>query len=434
MDTYVIPTDLYLEPTQRELELTTDQYVPFLNNSNNLLDEITSILNTSPTNRGIIQQKTTLSVGDGFLVKKGSQNTLLAALKKAVQFIVGGDELQALNEYINKVNPEGESLQQLSWKLFFDFWTYGNAFVEVIKIKTGSMSSYVQRHVPVSKCRPKKVNRRGEVEYVGVSNRWEENESNPVEVNDLPMFPNFARVEGFEGERSIIHIKSYAPGFFYWGVPDWVSAFLWGEMEYRIPKYNQSKFSNGYTPSAIVSFFGQMSQQEAQGLVDNFVDKFTNTGNNSKMFVQVLSDETMKADVQLLKDDSEGNFMQLSELARQNIVTAHRWTMSLSGMQTAGSLGSNQQIRTEFEILQNMVIKPVQKVFLSQWLNPTISDAANFLGLNFRDVSLAFKSSTPISFLGDLDVKTVLTIDEQREILGFDPIKQQTNDEPNTSK
>ena len=411
--TYVVRPDLYLEPTQRTLDLSTEEYVPFLDYNNNLLDEITSIINTSPTNRGIIMQKTTLSLGNGFYLKETKKRLSLEQ-----QTILTEPQADALADYMDEVNPEGETLHELAYKVFFDWWTYGNAFVELIKLDVGGERRLIQRHIPLEMCRPKKAGKDRQIKYVGISDRWVENEIDPADVTDLPLYPTFEEVDDLEGERSVIHIKGYSPQFMYWGLPDWIAGMLWGELEYRIPKYNQSKFTNGYTPSAIVSFFGQMDPKEAQKLVDHFTDKFTNTGNNAKMFVQVLSDESMKADVQTLEDKSEGNFMELSQLARQNIVTAHCWTMSMAGMGTAGQLGSNQQIRSEFEILNKMVIEPSQHFILKKWIQPAIKEAAEWLGGGFENANLGIKTTIPISFLGDLKPEEVLTLNEQREVLG----------------
>lgn len=418
MQTYIVKPDLYLEPTQRTLELSTEDYVPYLDLNNNLLDEITSIINTSPTNRGIIAQKTTLSLGGGLFIKPTKKRLTLE-----VENSLTDPQLDNLVNYIDNVNPEGETLEDLMYKVFFDYWTYGNAFIELIKLEVDGERRLVQRHVPLEMCRPKKAGKDRRVEYVGISDRWIENEIHPSEVHDLPMYPRFEEVEGLEGERSIIQIKNYSPQFFYWGLPDWIAALLWGELEYRIPKYNQAKFTNGYTPSAIVNFYGQMSQEEAQSFIDGFTNMFTNTGNNSKMFVQVLSDESMKADVQTLEDKSEGNFMDLSQLARQNIVTAHCWTMSMAGIGVSGQLGSNQQIRSEFEILNKMVIEPAQRLIIKNWIAPSLKEAAEWSGGGFESVNIGIKTTIPISFLGDLKPEEVLTIDEQREILGKEPLE-----------
>jgi len=229
-------------------------------------------------------------------------------------------------------------------------------------------------------------------------------------------------------ERSIVHLKFYEPTMQYWGVPDWISSKIWAELEYRIPKFNQSKFENGFTPSAIISLFGSTDSEEAQEVVNALKNCFTGTGNNSKMFVQALRDETSKAHVETLNSQSDGEFMDLQAMAAQAIVTGHRWKASLAGIQTAGSLGSNQQIRSEFDVVYNDVIRNVQRLVLNKFLNPVLQDAGIWIGSNWSSLSLDIAKAYPVSFAGDIDIKTVLTIDEMRKELGFAPLDNQTTE------
>jgi len=106
--------------------------------------------------------------------------------------------------------------------------------------------------------------------------RFEDGEQDPTNVVDVPVYPNFENVAGIE--RSIIHIKDYSPQFFYWGLPDWIASVIWGEMEYRSAKFNQSKFDNGYVPSAIVTMAADMNSEEAGQFIKKFQEKFTGTG------------------------------------------------------------------------------------------------------------------------------------------------------------
>ena len=141
------------------------------------------------------------------------------------------------------------------------------------------------------------------------------------------------------------------------------------------------------------------------------------------MFIQALRDETYKADVQILESKNEGEFAKLQELSQTSIISAHRWTHSLTGLRTAGSLGTNQQIRSEFDIVYNTVIRPIQRLYLTKFLNPVIQDAGAFFGKDWTNMALDIAKPMPVSFAGDLDIKTVLTIDEQRAELGFPPLQ-----------
>jgi capsid portal protein len=211
----------------------------------------------------------------------------------------------------------------------------------------------------------------------------------------------------------------------YWGIPDWVSAKIWAELEYRIPKFNQSKFENGFTPSAIISLFGSANQEEAQQVVRAMKECFTGTGNNSKMFIQALRDPTYKSDVQVLNSSNEGEFLSLQNMAQTNIIAAHRWSVSLTGLRTAGSLGTNQQIRSEFDIVYNTVIRPMQRLYLTKFLNPVIQDAGKWLGFDWSNIALDIAKPMPVSFAGDIPIKDILTVDEMRAELGFQQIEQE---------
>jgi hypothetical protein len=115
-------------------------------------------------------------------------------------------------------------------------------------------------------------------------------------------------------------------------------------------------------------------------------------------------------------------------MAQEAIIEASSWTAALTGLRTAGSLGTNQQIRSEFDIVYNTVIRPAQRAFLTKFLNPIIQSAGEFLGYNWKSIALDIAKPTPVSFLGDIVISDVLTQDEQRKELGFEPLNiEQTN-------
>ena len=426
--------DIFREPSKELLKNTYWNYIPFSTYDLCRLDRIQAICNNSPTTSGIIQQKVNYFLGDGFYAVPNSSMSIVTsskAIKKEAADITD-EQLQTLNEWLSVITPEGENIEEVSFKIAKDFSSFGNAFIEIQRIKVGQTKKYYVRPLPITWCRPRKAEKSEMYPtHIGVSSEFEESyEVTPAVVIDLPIFPKF---ENFGGvEKSIVHLKNYEPTLVYWGIPDWVSAKIWAELEYRIPKYNQSKFENGFTPSAIISLFGSANGEEARKVVQAMKDCFTGTGNNSKMFIQALRDPSYKSDVQILDNKSEGEFMNLQNLAQQNIIAAHRWSVSLTGLRTAGSLGSNQQIRSEFDIVYNTVIRPMQRHFLSKFLNPIIQDAGIYLGYNWSNIALDIAKPMPVSFAGDIPVSQVLTIDEMRAELGWQPTEEQSKEENNS--
>jgi capsid portal protein len=420
--------DIFREPTKEQLDNTVVEYVQFSSYDLCRLDKLQAIVTNSPTTSGVIQQKVNYFLGDGFFSVPASEMSMLASTKKAKKESAEITEEQEieLNDFLMKITPEGENIEELTMKIMKDFCSFGNAFIEIQKIRVGGTAKVFCRLLPITWCRPKKATKNEMFPTeIGVSSDFEKQwDITSTNVVDLPIFPVFKKVEGVE--KSIIHLKNYEPTLTYWGTPDWSSAKIWAEIEYRIPKFNQSKFENGFTPSAIISLFGSANQEEAQAVVNAMKECFTGTGNNSKMFIQALRDESYKSDIQTLNSSYEGEFMSLQTLAQSMIISAHRWTTALTGLRTAGSLGSNQQIRSEFDIVFTTVIRPMQRMFLTKFLNPVIQVAGEWLLKDWKNIALDIAKPMPVSFMGDIQVAKVLTPNEQRAEIGFAPIETPT--------
>jgi hypothetical protein len=240
----------------------------------------------------------------------------------------------------------------------------------------------------------------------------------------VPIYPEFSDQE--DGvRRSVVHIKQYAAGYFYWGLPEWIGAKQWAELEYLIQRFNISKLENAFIPAGLLQFFGSMSQTEAKAMLNSIESKLTGTGNNHKLFMQVLRDEKLKAHWVPMTQVQDGEFMDLQELAASAIVTANRWSKSLAGFATEGQLGTNQQIRQEMAYRQNTVIKPRQNVLLSRIINPYLEVSAQAGVPIPAGIQFAISNSLPVSFMGEISVENALTTDEKREVLGYGPVEQQ---------
>ncbi|MCK4884408.1 MAG: hypothetical protein KAS30_06035, partial [Candidatus Diapherotrites archaeon] len=313
-------------------------------------------------------------------------------------------------------------------KVVFDWWAFGNSIVELVKTTAGGKEIVYIYHVPLYKAAIKKANENNIVKEIGISENWDNQSGSDEGVSVLPLYPEFNN----EG-RSAIHIKQYSPGFFYWGLPENVAGRFWSEIEYRIPKYNISKFKNGFVPSAILQFFGSLTKQEAEKLVASVEDTFTDTGKNSKMLVQVLRDEKYKLNAQILEDKNDGNYMDLQALASQAIVTANRWTMSLAGFATGGKLGTNQQIRDELDYVINTSIKQARRKIMQNIVNPFIKENA-LLNPALNNIMLEIANINPVSLASYLDPKQLLLQNEQRQILGFDALTEEAQQELKTQK
>lgn len=423
---YVLASDSPKEMSANELKNSSWQFVPFLDARNKLLKQIFNAATTSPTNAAILRQKARMVCGDGLAVE--AKKSMLASRRNGVKADITEEQELSLNEYLEQFSYDGDVYDQLE-KVVIDFLHYANAWVLIKKTTVNvdgvSTKKYYQTHIPFKNGRLKKRDE-GEADstHVGVSELWEDVfwGGKPPDLKLYPLYPKFERSEDGKTEWSVLHIKDHSIATSYYPIPTYIAGVLSIEMEYRIPKFNQSQFDNGFMPSAVMRFFGDFTPEESKQRDIEFRAKMTGTGTNSKVITQYLNDEREKMEAQILSQLYEGHFKELSTLSRENIVTAHEWSMALAGMATGGTLGNNQQIRTEVEVRQNLVITPIQNKILKQWLNKTLPEAAEFEDRDFGNTQLIILNLVPVSFMGDLDVKGVLTEDEQRQELGFEPL------------
>lgn len=433
---FVLNKDIILEYQKYELQYNFEEYVPFLSDDNYLFTRIDFLAKGSPTLGAIIANKTHLISSGGFNVYEAPTKTIINGLKKSLKRNIDNvEQIQELNDYFNDVDND-KDLQEVISKVTRDYITYGNAFVQLIKYKgtrfneNGVLEEYrklIVKHTPLGYCRPKVVRNRDEKRYIGVSADFEKGIRLPTNVKDIPMYPNFEEVDinGDAYERTIIHLKDYQPNFYYWGVPDWIDCNLFAEIEYRIARFNISQFENGFAPSAIITMGGATSDPEdVQEFTRYFQESFTNTGNDAKVLFYMLENPDYKIDAQILSDIREGQFTELQKLCAQQIITGCNWTTSLAGIPTPGKLGSNQQLRSEFSLIENMVLKPIQNLIDRKLINPIIQEAGKYMGYDWGMIHAELATNNPLDLSTELDLNAVLTPNEKRELLGYEPLDE----------
>jgi len=423
-DTNILEEDLYREFQRSKNDtdsslLVNDTWVRFFDPSSSFLKGMMALVQNSTTTRNVISKKTSLTLGDGFVPVASERVPFLQTLRRLFKLETENEKaIEELNTLIGNVNLNNETLEEVIEKVAFDWWAFGNAIVELKEATRDGEKVVFIYHIPLDQVGIHKANSNNIIESIGVTSNWEIDGTDPSCITEIPLYPKF----NSKGS-SAIHIKNYAPGFFYWGLPTNIAARFWAEIEYRIPKYNISKFKNSFKPSAIIQAYGSFSPEEADELVDSFKSLWTDTGNNDQLVVQVLNKKEAAADITVLEDKSEGNYIELQRLASQAIVTANEWTTSLAGIATSGKLGSNQQIRDELEFVINTTIKQGRRKIVQGIINPFVKENAK-VNESLKGVMLRILNMNPISLASIIDPNNVLTKNELRDIIGYDALDE----------
>jgi hypothetical protein len=401
------------EEKQTKNEQTTKWYPFFKDSKNTYINDLALRAKRSPTHGAILQSKATYTGGQGFLFFKDDEP------------IAKKDLDTKFKNYIRSVNRHNDTLHTLFGLGAYDYAYSGNHYIEVVKSDTYTSLFYQD----ASKVR---VND----DTAFISAYWRDIENNPYyNKTDYPV----EEVELWNGDintrqkRFIYHIKNTTPEYDYYGLPEGVNALLWADIEYKIPQFNLDLFKNGFFPSIAMSIIGSNPPEgmTPQEYVEAIRDGFTGEGNNSKMFIQMVESLEQAAQVTEFNTTRDGQFTELQELATKNIISAHRWFPSLAGISTAGALGSNQQIRNEYNIALKSVIIPFYQ-------KPLLGAYENLIRIAGFDYDLDIINVAPVGIEDNIDPKLVLTFNEQRKILGFEAdetkegIYLKDKNEPNT--
>lgn len=361
----------------KDLDRLRDDFIPF--GKDNLFPQyLAELKRQSSTHRSVLAQKTTFTTGGGFLTSN-----------------------DALSDFIEDVNANGESLKDCFKKLADDYYTYGNAFLEGV-VYDGGVNFY---HKDASTARVSKNKK-----YVYFNSDWTDYRKNKDKTQRIPVYPQIAN------SRFIIHYKDYESTFNFYGLPDYVAALEHIAIDYEIGKFNHTSFKNGFSPSAIVTVNGDFGEAEAEKFVETAKDTLTGSGNNSKILFLVKNGEDSRGtDVQIISNKEDGDFLDLQKLTDQNIITAHRWQPALSGIVSSGKMNNTgSEIRIAYDLAMSTVIRDTTNILLEPIKRVINAE----MGIDTSDLTVAYEP--PISFLADIDPKQVLTINEQRAMLNKD--------------
>ena len=365
-----------------DLSKIRTKFIPF--GQNNLFPQyLAELKRQSSTHRSVLAQKTIFTSGAKFVTNN-----------------------QSLKEYIADVNADGENLRDVYKKLADDYYTFGNAYLEIV-LYDGGVNMYHLDSTTVRMAKNKKE--------IYVHPDWAKYQTQKDKLQVIPLYSLQTDLPMIQSNRFVIHFKDYEPMFNFYGLPDYVAALEHIAVDYEIGKWNHTKFKNGFQPSAIVEISGDMGEEEAQKMVKEAQKKFVGDGNNGKILFIVKNGDTSPANVQMIKDDQEGSWLDLQKITDQNIITAHRWQPSLSGIVSSGKMNNTgSEIRIAYDLAMTTVIRDTSELLLNGIRKVLFKE------LDYRPDELVIHYEPPISYVTDIDVKQVLTINEQRKLLDED--------------
>ncbi|MBO7235241.1 MAG: phage portal protein [Alistipes sp.] len=263
--------------------------------------------------------------------------------------MVCSDKIPLLRHISESANGSGETLRSVISRLALDSAMFGNAFLEVVTDERRSFISLY--HIDASKCRIAQ-----DSAHVVVSSDWQNFKSS--EAVTLALFPNFEPSE--DGTlRAVVHYKSYEPMFSHYGVAPYIAGLDAAAILYKTDRWNISRIDNSFQLSGVMMLDSVVDNEAAAERVVRLAEeKFA--GNPGQVLF-VLRDHNEGDNSRFIPIDttSDGDWQRLHTQAESDLVVAHSWFRSLSGLDYTTGFSADR-ILHEYEVALNTVIRPEQ--------------------------------------------------------------------------
>lgn len=336
------------------IDRDSNDYIKF--GSDNLFPQAVAEVNRNSTvNRALIRSKVTYTIGTDMTCDDSS-----------------------VMDKIWKVN-EDESLRNVLKKCFYDDYSFGNAYLEIVtNAKKSFFKIYHQDSTTVRLAKKKDS-------YI-IHPDWSRYTSTKSYAKIIGKYPNFTKSKDDGFLHSIIHIKDYEPEFVNYGVPEWLSAMKVATIAHKTDKWNLSRIENSFRTSGVLVVEDDVkSIEEAQKLKDSLLEKFTEEGNNNQVFVIVKEPGgAVATQFTPMTTTDEGDWLALHEQASKDLVVAHNWRRSLIGFSDNTGFDTDRILNDYSDVLYN-VIRPKQATYLEVIYNLFAHFGYNAETLNFTN-------------------------------------------------
>lgn len=250
-----------------------------------------------------------------------------------------------LGSMVERANGEGESLRQVLNKLAFDKSLFGNAFLEIVTDEQHSFLSLY--HQDATCCRVAKDSK-----HIIMHHNWRE--FSAKESRLLPLYPRFEK-QADGTLRAMVHYKDYEPMFCHYGVPQYIAGMNVSAIAYKTDRWNIARLDNSFQLSGVMMLDNAVdSEAEAQQVARMAEERFA--GNPGQvMFILKKGCANDNSRFIPISSQNDGDWKALHEQATSDIVVAHSWFRSLSGLDYSSGFNA-ERILHEYEVALNTVI------------------------------------------------------------------------------
>jgi hypothetical protein len=293
--------------------------------------------NSSAIHDSIIESKTSLIAGNGFLF---------------------GDTREASNQFIIdnwKLVPFWRKLDRTFWQVARDQETFGYSCFEIIYSMDRTRVADIN-WIDASRIAVGKKDEWGQIKKYYYSENWSNTRTNPPREIDC-WDPNG------ESLRQLMFIKYEDNNIDYYALPNYYSALRWIKADALMAEYNLAAINNGFSPSIVFKFYKKPTPDERRMNAEAIRQQHGGSKNAGKAIIFYSDGKELAPDVTTIDATNiDQRLLQVAEQITQQIITAHRAHPQLLGIQTPGKLNSSSELVQSWEIFDKMVIRPERKL------------------------------------------------------------------------
>lgn len=362
----------------------------------------------SPVNYAAIKAKTANIVGLGYdlvespVTKRKFDNASddQAKLKNMRKGLAKSKN--DLMEFIDTLNEE-DTLAEVLQKVWVDYEATGNGYIEISRIKSGPNKGQVGYigHIPSTTIRVRK-NRDGFVQIIS---------------DKAVFFRNFGKkdpnpIGGDANPNELIHIKKYAAGVPFYGIPDVVAAKQAVAGNEFASRFNLDYFENKAVPRHIVILKGATINPQLAKNILEFFETGLKGVNHRSLFVPLPADTNEKKVSFEFKPVEAGiqdaSFNNYRKANTNEILMAHRVPITKVSVGEGVSLAVARDADKTF---REQVCQPEQRI-LEKKLNRIIREFTDIFVIKLNEMALT-------------DENTQSQIDERRRKTGVETANEQ---------
>ena len=359
-----------------------------------------------------------------FLIDLYYSSSISAAIINATSEMISGKDLiiedeeerdlearVKLQHFLDSANSN-ETLHEVLVKASFDFKLQGGFALNIVYSQDRTQIAEVY-HLDVSKLRCSKPDEFGKTTGYYISSDWTNTRQNKPYY--VPAFNPNDRTSA----NQILYAGLYSPNMNSYYIPDYISCNNWSLLDGKISEFHLQNVSNGFSGSYMISFANGIPTAEERNEIErSLASKFTGENNAGKFILTFSDDKTRVPEITPISpSDLDKQFLALQELLVSNITSGHRITSkTLMGLDSGNGFSSNaDELNSAANFYHNTVIVNFQ--------NRILKVLSKIFKVNDMDMPVQFVQLKPITTkFTNQDLAAVLTPDEIREEMGYEPL------------